>query len=393
MAATQARMGSRMGAKALAVGVLTLLPLLGGCGNFFVCEGKSDCGTSGSGTGSSSTADVVLVGESASGTEYINGYGISSGAVSAVTGSPFLLDYVPTAMAITPNDEYLYAAAATGEIYSYTLSTAGVPSNGTAQATVEVPEVSMAVSPNSDWLFSLDSNTGVSPLLRLYSIGSDGVLAEEGTVTLTDTTGYAITPSYVAVSPDGDYVAVSMGTGGVEILPFDQSTGSLGDGKLITPPNDATGDNAIAWDSNDYLYIAQSTASASTTGVFVYAAKTGTVGSTVYETGAGPRSMVVADSSAYLYVGNESDSTISEFSISSGTLTAISTQNLTAPTDVASLTQDQTGKYVIAAGYNSSSGVQVFSIGTGGLLTLVSSEATLASSVTTPAAVPIAATH
>lgn len=393
MAGTQERTGSRMGAKAAALAVISLLPLLGGCGSFFVCEGKADCGTSTSTTGNSSYSDVVLVGDSETGTEYVNAYTVSSGTLAAVTGSPFLLDYAPTAMVVTPNDEYLYAAAATGEIYSYTLSTAGAPSNGTAQATTDIPEVSMAVSPNSDWLFSLDSNTGISPLLRLYSIGSDGVLSEEGTVTLTDTTGYTITPSSVAVSPDGDYVAVSMGTGGVEVIPFDQSTGAFGTATLLSPPNDATGDNAIAWDSNDYLYIAQSTGTASTTGIFVYTAKTGSVGSTVYETGAGPRSIVVADSSQYLYVGNESDSTISEFSISSGTLTAIATQNLTAPTDVSSLAVDQSGKYVLAAGYNSSSGLQSFSIGTTGLLTLVSSEATATTSVTTPAAVAIASTH
>jgi 6-phosphogluconolactonase (cycloisomerase 2 family) len=372
--------------KASAVAMVGLLPALTGCGSFFQCEGKASCGGS---TGSSSTLDVVLVGDSSTGTEYINGYTLASGSLTALTNSPFLLDFVPTAMVVTPNNDYLYVASATGTIYSYTLSSTGVPSNGTAQATTTVAEASMVVSPNGDYLISVDSSEGTTPSLRSYLIGSDGVLTLESTLQLQGSDGNTITPSYAAVSPDGDYVAVSMGAAGDIVVPFDQSNGAFNStDQLISTGSAAEGDNAIAWDSSDYLYIARSTGT-----IYVYSTATKSVSSTTYQTGVAPRSMVVADSSKYLYVGNETDGTISQFSISSGTLTSVSTTNFSAPTDVASLAVDESGKYLLAAGYNSASGLQVLTIGTGGALSLSSSVGTNSTSVTTPVAIPLAVTY
>ena len=109
-----------------------------------------------------------------------------------------------------------------------------------------------------------------------------------------------------------------------------------------------------------------------------------------YPVGNGPRSIVINSDSTYLYVGNDTDSTISGYSIgTNAALTALAGSPYAAPSSVDALAIDSTGKYVIASGYNASSGIQLYTIGSAGALTPTASAGDGTAGV--PSA--IAATH
>jgi 6-phosphogluconolactonase len=380
--------------------------LLSGCGSFFSCEGKTSCPstcvasstvscpTTGSGTGSgagSSTDDFAYVANSATSANDVDAYNIGSGTLTAVSGSPFNFDFSPTSLVVTPADTYLYAAsdseltAGTGFIYGYSLS-GGVPNrldNGTALASENV--TSLAVSPDGNWLFCLDTN-GLT--LEEYSIDtSTGIITFANTYGITGATGAQVVPTQVVIAPSGDYLVVTLGTAGAETFSLDQTTGVATSATLLSPSNAATGIFAAAIDTNDNLYLA------GTDGLSAYSATT--LGAPTflktYSTGSGAHSVAINSASTYVYVGNESDSTISGFSIgTNAALTAIAGSPFAGPTTVDALAVDSTSAYLIASGYNASTGIQLFSIGTAGALSSVGTAGTGTSSLIPGA---IATTH
>ena len=145
--------------------------------------------------------------------------------------------------------------------------------------------------------------------------------------------------------------------------------------------NAATGIYAAAWDANNYLY------TAGTAGLQVFSVTSAgapTLDST-YTTGAGAKSILVNSTSTDVYVGNQTDGTITGYSIgTNAALTAI-----TGPPTVSALATNSTGVYLIAAGYKASTGIQLFTISSTGALTLDAS----AGSGTTAPVVVLGATH
>jgi 6-phosphogluconolactonase (cycloisomerase 2 family) len=100
----------------------------------------------------------------------------------------------------------------------------------------------------------------------------------------------------------------------------------------------------------------------------------GVVGAgTVYQAGTGPQSVAVK--TGFAYVGNNSDNTISGYTVASGpALTALSA--VSAPAAVRSLAFDKSGTYLLANGYGTSNGLQLYTLGTTGTLTSASSAGT-----------------
>jgi 6-phosphogluconolactonase (cycloisomerase 2 family) len=134
-----------------------------------------------------------------------------------------------------------------------------------------------------------------------------------------------------------------------------------------------TGDYSVALDDNNYAYIARTNALA------VYSINSSTLAysqqdSKSYTSGMVPRSVVLSSSGGYVYTANEGAGTISAFAIgTSGALTEETGSPYAGPTNVSALGVDNSGNYLVAAGYDSSAGVQLFSIGAGGALTHVDS--------------------
>jgi 6-phosphogluconolactonase len=383
--------------------------LLSGCGNFFSCEGKTSCPTppatcvasstvtcpptgTGSSTGSgSSTNDFAYVANSVTSANDVDAYNLGSGALTAVSGSPLPFDYSPTSMVVTPANTFLYAAsdseltAGAGFIYGYSFGAAGALNSLSSMPLESESVTSLAVSPDGNWLFSLDTN-GLT--LEEYSIDTTtGALTFAATYGITGASGAEVTPTSVAIAPSGDFLVVSLGTGGAETFSLNETTGVAASVTLLSPASTAIGIYAAAIDVNNNLYLA------GTDGLSVYSTTAAGVPTLLktYSTGNGAHSVAINSASTYVYVGNQSDGTISGFSIgTNAALTALAGSPYTGPTTVDALAFDSTSAYLIASGYNASTGIQLFSVGTAGALSSVATAGT-GTSTLIPGA--IATTH
>jgi 6-phosphogluconolactonase len=369
-------------------GVVLLAISLGltGCGNFFQCEGKTSCPTGG---GGSTTGDYAYVSNSSLGSAYVNGYDISSGTLVTATDFPYNLGYIPAAMAVTPTNSYLYVAseASAGEIFGYSIGTGGALTalnSGVAQASENV--ASIDISPDGKWLLALDVDGST---MSEYSITSTtGVLKFATAYTYAGDSAGIVTAKQVKFAPSGDYFVCALGTGGAVVFSFVTSTGVGTETSLIKTGNTQVGFNAVDADGTGYLYVA------GTKGLLVFSMSTAEVptllNTTPYPTGAGPNSLVIDTGNKYVYVGNETDGTISGFSI--GTDAALTSLGAayTGQTGVAALGRDNSGSYLFAAGYNATSGFQVLQIGSAGALTVTN---TAAATADTTVPIVMALTH
>jgi 6-phosphogluconolactonase len=345
---------------------VSFLLALTGCGAFFQCEGKSDCGT---GTTTSSSGNYVYVSNSASGSTYLDGFQITGGSLVTATGFPASVGFTPVALAVTPSDAYLYAASATA-IYGYSIGTGGaitVLNSGNAMEAENVAAI--AISPDGKWLFSLNSN---DLTLEEYSIGSTGLLSYEINYQLTNPGSATLISSSVMVAPTGNYIAVGLGTAGFETFSFNTSTGAAAAAATVNALSTTSGDFAVQIDSSNNLYIG------STNDLLQYSVTSAGVPTFVSQsaTGTGPYS-VALDGTSYIFTGSENASSTAILSaFNAGTTNPLSGASYIAPTTVAALGVDKTAGYLVAAGYNASSGIQLFTIGSTGLLVSVGSVGT-----------------
>jgi 6-phosphogluconolactonase (cycloisomerase 2 family) len=365
--------------------LLTAVPLLSlaaltGCAGFFVYPGTSTSTTS-------STGDYAYVSNSASGSNYINGYSLSGGSLVATTGSPYSLGFVPSAMVVSEANTFLYVASSatlsgTGVIYGYSIGTGGaltILNNGVG---LEAENTSaLDVSSDGQWLFSLNSD-GLT--LEEYGINTTtGLLTAEGNYPITATAGGVVTPNALKIAPSGAYIACALGTAGVDVFAFNTSTGVASSSAGVLPPaNTASGFYSLAIDSGNDLFLG------GTNGLVVYtvvANSNGSVTSTLassssgYTLGTGNQSVAVSKASGYVFAGSQnggSGSTVYGYAIGTGgALTAVSGSPFNGPTDVAALARDSTGNYLLALGYSATSGTQLFTIGSAGALTSTSTAA------------------
>jgi 6-phosphogluconolactonase len=373
---------------------------LTGCGAFFQCEGKADCGTGSTSTG---TGDYVYVSNSPTGSTYINGYQIGSGALTALSGSPYSLGYIPVAMAVAQNNNFLYVASAPGSaspgVYMYIVnSLTGVLSGGTLENNDVIG--AMTISPDGNYLFDVAAASGV---VSEYQINqSTGALTAEPTfptsalATGTNCAVTTATPSSqscsITVSPNENYVAVALNGAGINVFPYSSSTSNGGiTSAAYTQINLPSGyfPYSLAYDSNNYLYVA-GTGSAGAA-LFTYPG-TSTSYSNLYNyatSGSLPRSVALSAMSNYLYTANESTSSIQGFTVSGGTPTAIASAGLLGPANVGAVAVDRSGTYLLAAGYNTTNGLQLLTISP----TALTASASAGTSATTGIPVVLALTH
>lgn len=400
MARIHCRTGFRSYALSMcALALLSATSLLTGCGSFFSCEGKASCptappsGTPGTpATPGTSRTDFAYVSNGATGNTFVSGYDLTSGTLIAATNSPFSFGYSPSAMVINPANTYMYVAtdstlsAGVGYIYAYGIGTGGTLSILSGGSPLENESVtSLDISPDGHWLFALDTN-GLT--LEEYSIDTaTGALAFAATYGITGAVNGLITPSAVKVAPTGDYLVVAMGTGGAETFSLNTTTGAASATTLISPATASSGIYAATADGNHHLYCA------GTAGLQVFSTTTTGVPTLMktYTAGNGAHSVVINNAATNVYVGNQTDSTISGYAIdTTAALSPLTGSPFAAPTTVNALSIDSTQAYLIASGYNSTSGVQLFKIGSAGALT---SGASAGSGTVTAIPGAIAVTH
>lgn len=364
--------------------VITLLGVAGalsltGCGGFFQCEGKASCPSTGTGTPGTSSGDYAYISNNSTSANDLSVYDVSTGALNALSSSPISLGYIPNAMVINPANTIMFVSnPATSVINAYTIASSGALSGGTAVATQIA--TAMAISPDGEYLYALDVTTAGS-FLAFYAIGANGALTAASNPNIQlPISGTGTLGASIAVAPSGsdsNYLVVTLGTAGDVIVPLanDQLNAAIAIPTPITPTcpnNSAAGDFGAAIDSNNNGYFAR------TCEIAVYSiASDGSKWTSVTNTaanstpGLGDHAILLTGS--YLYTANVTDSTISGFSFTSaGVLAPLTGSPFAAPTSVSALGVDNTGKYIVASGYSSSAGTKLYTIGSAGALTAAS---------------------
>lgn len=365
---------------ALSAVCIAMLMALTGCSNFFLCENKPACPASGDSTTGSNLAYVA---NGTSGSTYITGYTLSKSTLATATSSPYSLGITPTAMAVSRNNKFLYVSSTVSSstgvagIYALSIGTGGALSFVSSTAQVSLASVAaMDVSADGNWLIVASGIDGLNPVtVTAYALNTtSGAVTAETPVIYSVSAIAAV--SALRVAPSGNYFAVALGTGGIAVFPFNTSTGAISAPSTISFSSTAVGAFDVAIDSANYLYIA------ATSNVYSFAVSSagipgGSAVSTTPTASGGPFALAL-DGTSYLYASALSGSSnlIYEFSTKAGVLTALSSTSIAAPTTTTKLAVDSTGAYLVAAGYDTSAGLRLYSISSAGILASLDTAAT-----------------
>ncbi len=323
--------------------------LLTGCSNFFVKPTTTTTST-GTTTGSTTSDYAYVVNSNSTISEFV----IGSGALTAISGSPFAITTplsTAASVVVNPANTFVYVGG-TGGILAYSIGTTGALSliSG-GGVTEEASYSSLAVSPNGSYLLGLDN---INNAVWVFSINaSTGAIAPVGSTAQLNVAAVTAPARMLAVAPSGNVVAVAEGTGGDDVFGFNESTGVLTAGSSINPPASGYTDLAVAFDpTSAYLLVGRGITAAGTSQVLSYnVGTTGILGTLVgaYNTGVDPYSILVDQTGAYVYTANRGAATISGFGLATGVLTPLTASPFVSGGGVTSLAEDVSNKYVIAA--------------------------------------------
>jgi len=295
---------------------LAVALVLAGCKGFWNLPSGSG---GGGGSGSNSGFFYVANGK----TTEVAGFYFAKGStsLSAVPNSPYSVGISPVALAISPNGGFLYASTSAG-IFAYSInsSTGELTLLNNSQVISADAAFAMTVDSTGGWLVEAIPGTGTVNAIPLDS--STGLLlsgASEQTVSLpsgaTNVPGLTVTRSGATNS----YVFAALGSSGIAIIPFTSSTSGnpFGTVRTISPKNSNGGDTAIAVDlTHPTLYVGETVAvSGSNPGglrMFTIGANsilTEVSGSPYATGGVGPSAILPATN--YVYVANKTVSTSS----------------------------------------------------------------------------------
>jgi 6-phosphogluconolactonase len=330
--------------------------------------------------------------------EAITTYTIGSNGALSQVGSPLqpTSPYYPFSETMDPKGRFVFCLDLSTNGTSNDLQVYSIGSNG---ALTQVPGSpfalgvlgsSLSVHPNGKFLYIAveDANTGLSNIVA-YSIGFDGTLtavkgspfAVQGVSnwfsTIDPTGRFLYAAGYGGGSAIGAIAAYSIDSNGALTLvpgsPFPASTGVQGASSVRIDP---TGSDLFTLDVSNSRILAYTIGS--------NGALTPVSGSP-FATAPTAVSQALDPTGQFLYVANSHDNnycTVSVYSNTAGTLTPISGSPFSLPvphTDIWSVTLDPTGRFAYVQDFYGST-LFTYSIGSGGGLTLVTSNAIQASS-------------
>jgi 6-phosphogluconolactonase len=394
------RFGIRVVRRCGALAAVAGLAALTACAGFFPSTSSSSSSSNGGSGGAIGGNYVYALNPTAN---TLSGYAIGSGGTLAqVSGSPYALPTgltsmnVPGAVVVSGLDTFVYVAG-NGSIYGYSLGTNGqliALNSGTAVASVNC--WSLDASPDGNWLACLDNSVGTVGRVDIYQINATtGALTVGAMVSSTATYTGLVVARMIKFSPQANYIVEALGTAGNALFSFNTSTGAVGYLNAFNPTTSSVNYNAVAINKTDTeLYM---TESGPQTGIldFALTASAGEQGgSTVYPSIAnGAQSLVLSSSNGYLYAGNFSGISISEFAFVSGNPAEISGSPMSAPASVYSMARDNSGNYILAGLAGTATDLVMYgqSTTTTGALSSVASAAT--SSVNDSIGLEIACTH
>ncbi|WP_446745838.1 lactonase family protein [Silvibacterium acidisoli] len=337
-----------------------------GCGKFFV---KQTSGGGGTTTGGSAFYVANAT------TSSVSEFTVSSSGVSTLSGSPIVLASIPSSLAVTPSNGLVYSGSLEGTIYAFTVGNGGVLSVGLGgSAAAVVSATALKVDPSGKWLIAVDP----TPAAYVFAINtSNGALTPQGQP-LTLAGG---SPNHIAFNPAGNLMYVSLGTGGVQALTFNPTSGTLSTNNLVlkTKGNQYSDEGIVVDPSGAFLLVSE--VGAGTVRVLSINASTGAlteVSGSPFAAGTGPQGIIFDYTGAYVYTANIGSNNISgwSFNKTSGALTAISGSPFSAGTQPVDLAEDSSHTYIGVVSEGGNPDLQFFTIGTGGALTSFKSIAT-----------------
>jgi 6-phosphogluconolactonase (cycloisomerase 2 family) len=348
------------------------LPLAGCIKDFWqvtpvVCT--TNCSTVSSG--------VFYILNSNAGQVEIAGYSIVSGTLTALTGSPYTLTTGPHAIAVAPNNSFLYVSTQSG-IYLYAIGAGGaLKLASTTPIFTDFAAYSMQVDATGSWLVEA---SGAGYLYAIPISPSTGLAT--GAVQQISLAGIA--PRQLAISPDETNVFVALGGTGTEVIPFAALKANPLPNSVSAPIAVKSAGGAavsVAVDPHNQILFIGETAGVSGTNngvlrAFLYSSLSGTpaevTGSPYASGGLTPVSILPAASGAYVYVANatvsnSSTGSIAEFALTvSGTAYSLTALSSTASTGVspADLAEDSTGSVVLLVNSGGGPDLDVYSFDT-----------------------------
>jgi len=311
----------------------------------------------------------------------------NTGAFSQILGSPYGVGISPSSILLHPSGKYAYVAnAGENDISLFKIATAGALTEVTPRTPTGMNPTSMVMDAAGTFLFVANANSNT---ITGYSIsGSTGALtALSGAAAQT-----GFSPVNLAITPSGKFLYVAnSNSASVTGFAVDSSGGLTAIPGL--PPLVGAGPNWITIDpSGKFLYVA-SLAGGNFSGFTIdstsgaLSAMTGSPFGVTVSTTITPLSSLVVDTSGkYLYVADRSANNVYAFTIdpTSGVpkaITATPVPPYAAGTAPAFIMNDATGK-LLFVGNQSSSSISVFSITPStGVLTAVSTSTTASAPV------------
>jgi 6-phosphogluconolactonase (cycloisomerase 2 family) len=294
----------------------------------------------------------------------VAGFTIANSALTNLANSPFATGLPPNTLAVTPKNTFLYIGSISGGIYAYTINADGtltVANSGSPVATGVSP-ITMKVDQTGQWLIAAD----LSPATYVFGIdASTGALTTQGNPVALDTGS----TSNLYITPNGQFVFVSLGTGGVDILTFNTTSGVITKlNQILTPKASSNADFGLSSDPlSKYLFVTETginslrVLSINTTGNSTLTE----LATSPVKTGLGPSQVLVTADGSYVYVSNRTDATISGFTLAAnGSLTALTGSPYTTGSAPVDLVEDQSHAYIGVACVGGNPDLQVFAIDT-----------------------------
>lgn len=284
-----------------------------------------------------------------------------SGALTAVSGSPFTSGNAPRALGTNSTGDFLYSAnlgnaGANGGVSGWVVGSGGALTamNGSPfLATASYG--SIAVDPQARFVFAGHATTAE---IQGFTIASgSGVLTGMG-----GTTGTTGNPIRMAEDPTGKFLYVAEGASGVDVFTI-SSGGALSNVQNVP----LGGANGVAVTSK-YVYVADAV-----TGVNAYSIDTNsgqlTAIGTALAAGTSPSNVAVAPNGRYVYVTNSGSNDVSGYTVdaTTGALTSMGA-TFGASTGPSAVTVDPTSRFAYVTNRTAGS-VSIFTIdGTGKLV-------------------------
>src|ERR1035438_8126449 len=158
--------------RVVSAAAVAILLLTTGCAGFFVYPGSLPGGSSGSGAGN----DVYVINQTANqnaGT--LVGYSIGTNTLTAVSGSPQSLSFIPVAIAVNRTNTMVFVAGG-NVIDTYAIGSGGALSPLATNSPVAT-EAAIDISPDGQWLLGLEKGTPSSEAsIDEFQINSSGQL-------------------------------------------------------------------------------------------------------------------------------------------------------------------------------------------------------------------------